>query len=128
MWEKAPLIVELKRLQKVTYIRTTIRNYYISQIRRTAQYKLCDLDDTLAAEDDVTLQFLEYEQSQILHSCLAQMKECSRSAIEMYYFSDLDCKEIAKRLKIRPNSVRTYLSRARKELNEILEKNGFERY
>lgn len=125
--EKAPIIVSLSKSQKILYIRSAVRNYYIDQARRSSHYKLCELDECIADKNGFALQFLKNEQSTILHFCISQMDEVSRSVIEMYYFSNLDCKEIGKRLSIRPGSVRTYLSRARKELKQLLKENGFVR-
>ena len=106
----------------------SIRNYAIDRLRKDRHYPQEEFNDNLASIDDQTINLVERERNRLLYRCLTQISDASRSLIEMYYFYGYDKYEISKKLHISPDSVRTYLSRARKALKKKLYENGYNSY
>lgn len=126
--EHADSFLQLPKEKKHAYIMTSIRNYAIDQNRKEPSSPLEEVDENLTSVDDFVIDFLEKEQHRLLYKCISQIKDTDRSIIEMYYFYGYDNNVISEKLHISPNSVRTYLSRARKALKQKLEDCGYKRY
>lgn len=69
--------------------------------------------------------FLE-EQRRALYRALSQMEERGREVLLLRYFAGLSQKEIAGVLGIRPDHARVLASRARKELKQRMEAQGYD--
>ena len=57
----------------------------------------------------------------MLYQALKQLPRRERTLLKRKYMDEAPDKEIAKELGVAPASIRTYLSRARKHLREIME-------
>lgn len=65
---------------------------------------------------------LEVEDKIELFDGLNKLKENSRIVVQLFYYEDLSVEKISKILNISETNVRARLSRARKELKKVLEK------
>ena len=126
--ERSDSFLQLSKEKKFAYILTSIRNYAIDRLRKDRHYPQEELNDNLTSIDDLTINLVARERNRLLYRCLTQISDASRSLIEMYYFYGYDKYEISKKLHISPDSVRTYLSRARKALKKKLYENGYNSY
>lgn len=70
-----------------------------------------------------TLQDLGRERA--LAECMAQLPEVYQSALRLYYWMDYSTTEIATFLGVPPNTVKSYLHRARHTLRALLEQKGY---
>lgn len=64
--------------------------------------------------------FFDKNDKEIIHKAVNQLPEKYRLILEYKYFQEMTDKEIAAELDIKADSVRAYLTRARKKLTEIL--------
>jgi len=79
-----------------------------------------ELDDESLAEDIMSaIRKAEFSQNEILDA-IAQLPEHHRLVLNLHVFERLTHKEIAKLLNITPNTSKSHLMRARKELQQIL--------
>jgi len=62
----------------------------------------------------------QYEEARRLRTALGALQPRNRLAIELFYFRDLTCKQVAEFLDISNDAARTALSRTRKELKRRL--------
>ena len=60
------------------------------------------------------------EQIETLKQALSRLSDREFTVLSMRYFEEAGDLEIARALDISPKSVRTYLTRARRRLNEIM--------
>ena len=58
----------------------------------------------------------DFKRSQVIRQALKRLKPRDRDLLEMKYFSQLDDKKISQQLRISRNSVRYYLTLARRAL------------
>ena len=63
---------------------------------------------------------LDAEESELI-SAISTLPEQYRQIIHLYYYEEYNSKEIAEIMKMTPDNVRQILSRARKQLKEIME-------
>lgn len=109
------------------YLVSTVRNLSITALRkRNKQNQYAFWDDGTAldwviSEDaspmDVVLRNAEIES---LIAGLRKLPERDRWLLEMKYFRRMRDAEIAQQLEIRENSVRMYLTKARRKLGELI--------
>jgi RNA polymerase sigma-70 factor, ECF subfamily len=62
---------------------------------------------------------------QVLSACIVHLPEVYQSALRLYYWMDYSVAEIATFLGVPPNTVKSYLHRARLLLRDLLEKQGY---
>lgn len=103
------------------YLRDTRKVSYTEEMLEIeAAEEKEDLDDEFLAEDImVTIRKAEFSQNEILDA-IAQLPEHHRLVLNLHVFERLTHKEIAKLLNITPNTSKSHLMRARKELQQIL--------
>ncbi len=113
-----------------SYIVYTIRNTAIDFCRKeniSSKWILFNIEDETAEEipddgDTPEELFLEKERIEKLLRALDQLPEKQRIILQFKYFYEMNDKDISEAFDITPHSVREYLSRARKMLYKILEK------
>ena len=124
--KKIPLLRTLGRDQLVNYIISTARNTARNHIRdnkRATEFAFDESIDSLdaARTSDHALEHLELvEMMQAVGEAWAQLDEKYRRVLEMKYILEQSNEEIAQEFDIGVNSVRMLLTRARKQLKELM--------
>ena len=102
------------------------RNLYFNQRKREQRLTLTDESEALSAEDDLLDRVLADEKRKLLYRGLSRLEERKREILQMQYFGGLSQKEIAAVLHLTPEHVRVLAYRARKELRNWMEENGYD--
>lgn len=103
--------------EKAWFIRATInrsKSLWDSAFRRHTQ----PLEEAPVA--DPANHFEEHDSKADLAAALAQLPENYRTLIHLFYYEDLSTAQIAQLLKRREGTVRQQLTRARRQLQEIM--------
>ena len=113
------------------YIRTVARNKSVDHFRRCSR----NSGQTVYLEDETTPEIRSVvnvadenekkELSHILMDCIDSLGEPDSSIIMKKYYMDMDSKQIAAELAMKPSAVRMRCSRAASKLKELLEARGF---
>ena len=133
-------VARLKTLEcckLIAYIVSTIETTSLDFIRKRNRHSnsmfLFGDDDIIQEVPDIETPekiIAENCDKEIIHKAIKKLNPKYKIIIESKYFQNMPDKEIAEILNIKPKSVREYLTRARKELQKILEEeydlNGFE--
>lgn len=77
-------------------------------------------EDMPGPGDETSAAVVQAEESQRVRAALAALAPKSRLVIELFYFHDLTCREVADFLRVSHGAARTALSRARKELKRSM--------
>lgn len=80
-----------------------------------------DMDETAAKNTE--LMYGEGEETSILIDIVKQLSRKYRVVIHLFYYEELSVEEIAKITKAKASTVRTRLTRARRQLKNLLNKN-----
>ena len=102
------------------------RNLYFNQRKKDQHLTLTDESEALSAEDDLLEQVISDEKRKLLYQGLSRLEERKREVLQMQYFGGLSQKEIAAVLHLTPEHVRVLAYRARKELRNWMEENGYD--
>ncbi len=134
MIDKIEILREISCFRMRSYVATIIRNDSIDYVRkRNRQHKHAFLPtdetffDAVASESEVDDAILQNVEMDVLRKALSRLPENERLLLTMKYVDESSDKEIAAILHIGQDSVRVYLSRARKHLLELfkeVEENG----
>ena len=103
-----------------------VRNLYFNQRKQEQHLTLTDESEALSAEDDLLEQIISDEKRKLLYLGLSRLEERKREVLQMQYFGGLSQKEIAAVLHLTPEHVRVLAYRARKELRNWMEENGYD--
>jgi RNA polymerase sigma-70 factor (ECF subfamily) len=103
-----------------TFLRSTARFLYLRNVRNTRRRAelLADAADRLWARDcapDDGAGWLE-----ALRACVSALEGRSRRAVHLFYAENLDRNEVATRLGMRANGVKTLLHRVRNALRDCV--------
>jgi RNA polymerase sigma-70 factor (ECF subfamily) len=103
-----------------TYLFTIAKNQAISALRSLK--KTVSLEEETAIETDESIyeKLSAQERHDGIKTALGQISQHNRQIIELYYFADLSYEEIARKVKLPINTVRTRLRRGKAELQKIL--------
>lgn len=129
------LIGHMKKLKSmpepvlVSYLRSTVRNVSINYIVRTDNQRmkaalraegeqLPDLPDEDAEVDRKVIAEITAEE---IKECIKQLPQIYRDILNFKYFLEMSDREIGESLGISANSVRQYLTRARRQVFRIYE-------
>ena len=74
---------------------------------------------------DVQADYFKTEEKTVLHSAISSMKAEYRQVLWLFYFEELSTKEIALIIKKSVHNTETLLYRARKDVKQKLEQEGF---
>lgn len=80
-----------------------------------------DIDETVAKNTELV--YGECEETSILIDIVKQLPRKYRVVIHLFYYEELSVEEIAKITKAKASTVRTRLTRARRQLKNLLNKN-----
>lgn len=128
--EKISLIRTLESCRLVAYIVYTSRSVAINFIKhREVQQKHLyfgedkDLAERIAnPEDNIEARIIHQEEITELRDAILKLPEKHKELLYFKYILELHDREIADILNIAPDSVRQYLTRARREAKELMEK------
>lgn len=101
--------------EKAWFIRVTV-NCCKTSLKSFWRTKVCVLDETF--EDKKV-------EKEDLSFALKKLPKKYSAVIHLYYYEDMSIKEIAHALELKEGNVGVILSRSRKKLKEILEKEDF---
>lgn len=126
MIEKKDYLRKIDVQKQMPYILSIVKNtalMYLRQRRNERIYMVADertFDWTASSVDNIDDALLVEAESQALRSAINRLKPRERDLLIMKYFSQMDDAEIARQLGISKNSVRYYLTVARRALKEEL--------
>ena len=119
------IVAEKQRL----YILAIVRNNCLIYLRKHSRERLFydghELETSLASEDAVDDALIADADSQMLREALRKVDGRTRDLLSMKYFEMRSDSEIAEKLGIGKNSVRQYLTVARRKLKEELIRGGW---
>ena len=125
--DKIPLLREKESCVLRSYIVSAVKRTSINVLRKRSRKGLFD-DDALevlpderaAVEADAIARASQAE----IASVLARLPERERDLLRWKYFEDYPDEDIAKLLGVSKNSVRAYLTKARRHMRALLERQG----
>lgn len=126
MIEKIDYLRKIDVQKQMPYILSIVKNtalMYLRQRRNERIYMVADERTfawTASSVDNIDDALLVEAESQALRSAINRLKPRERDLLIMKYFSQMDDAEIARQLGINKNSVRYYLTVARRSLKEEL--------
>ena len=114
----------------ISAVRNTSINFNNSRILNPDFISLTVIDDDDETQKAKILSdtetpekiFFDKDRKEKIYNSVKQLPEAYRIVLECKYFQDMSDKDIAAKLHIKSDSVREYLTRARKALQKILEK------
>lgn len=122
--QKEP-IFESAEHEKAWFLRVTIncsKNFWKSPwLQRRVAMDMEDIDETVAKNTEWV--YGEGEETSILIDIVKQLPRKYRVVIHLFYYEELSVEEIAKITKAKASTVRTRLTRARRQLKNLLNKN-----
>lgn len=122
--QKEP-IFESAEHEKAWFLRVTIncsKNFWKSPwLQRRVAMDMEDIDETVAKNTELV--YGECEETSILIDIVKQLPRKYRVVIHLFYYEELSVEEIAKITKAKASTVRTRLTRARRQLKNLLNKN-----
>lgn len=98
---------------------------YLRQRRSENNWLVDDeriLDYATASQEALDAALISEAESQVIRQALKRLKPRDRDLLEMKYFSQLDDEAICRQLQISKNSVRYYLTLARRALRDEIKK------
>ena len=128
--EKTPLIRTLSCHKTAAYVVYTARSVAINFIRhRDVQSKYAyfgsdmDLAEDLPDQSDTVLdRFIRQDEMDDLNSAILKLPEKQKDLLYFKYILQMSDESIAKSINITPDSVRQYLTRARRQVRKLMEK------
>lgn len=128
MIEKIDYLREIDEQKLTPYILSIVKNtalMYLRQRRNESLWMVSDertFDWLSSSADHVDDALLAEAESQALRSAISRLKQRDRDLLIMKYFSQMDDAEIGRQLGINKNSVRYYLTVARRALKEEMKR------
>lgn len=129
--DKIDLLRSKDRDRLVNYIFTTSKTTALDFVNRSRPKNEVSLEEYQELPDpniepdynerDIELRLIKGEELEALRQVLPQLDARSRCLLEGYYFMDRSMDELAQEVKIKPNSVRMALARARRKAFELLQ-------
>ncbi len=121
LWERRQYIVIEKSLKSYLYL--MLRNQIVSLSRQSKNILFVGLDKLPDMPDESEVFRHEYYAS--LYKAIQRMPEQRRRILELAAFESLTYKEVAEKLNISVNTVKTQMGRAYQFLKEELDPNHF---
>ena len=128
MIEKIGYLREISVQKQTPYILSIVKNtslMYLRQRHSENSYLVEDeriLDCAAALQDDLDAALISEAESQVIRQALKSLKPRERDLLEMKYFSQMDDEKICQQMRISRNSVRYYLTLARRALRDEIKK------
>lgn len=128
--EKIPLIRTLDCYKTTAYIVYTVRSVTINYIKhkKVESKHMYYGDDTDIAEDISNHEdgsedrLIRQEEMELLNNTISNLPQKQKDLLYFKYILEMSDEEIAEVFRIAPNSVRQYLTRARRNAKKLMEK------
>lgn len=121
LWERRQYIFIEKSLKSYLYL--MLRNQIVSQARKSKHQLVVGLETLPDMPDETTINNFDYYAG--LYQTIQRMPEQRRRILELAAFESLSYKEVAARLNISVNTVKTQMGRAYQFLKEELDPTNF---
>lgn len=121
---KIPLLKTLSPSKRINYIITTCRNTaksYLSKKYRQYEYELSEFDGVDISSNSLEEFVIKKHTMETVNTAWKSVDEKTRDLLRSKYILQESNDEIAEEFCIKPNSVRTYLSRARTNVKDKIE-------
>ena len=129
LMKKAAYLRTIAEEKQRLYILAIVKNNCLMYLRKHSRERLFydghELETSLASEDAVDDALIADADSQMLREALRKVDGRTRELLSMKYFEMRSDSEIAEKLGIGKNSVRQYLTVARRKLKEELIRGGW---
>ena len=103
-----------------SYFYTVLKNEALSALRGLRrEVGLSEIEFKIESDEDLVEKVHQKDTRQKLLSALSRLKREHGEALRHFYFEDLSYEQIANKMDVPVNTVRTYLSRGKKELKKI---------
>lgn len=125
--DKIPTLKELNQAKRINYIVSACKNTARNANRDQARHRTWSYENEIteqASDVEISEDVIRQIEMESLQRIWPLLDERSRYLLEAKYLLELDNCQIAKDLGISPNSVRTYLVRARKTAYDLIEKHN----
>lgn len=128
--EKAETFYAMSPAQQIQYARAIVRNLSFRHYKRSEHFTMIPFEEVeahLLADPDVNLESIAHRKLQVLHlrKVWAKLPPKDRLLLEQKYILNWSNEQIASQLKIKPQSVRMYLTRAKRHTVKFLREEGF---
>lgn len=127
--EKVSLIRNLDSSKAAVYVVYTSRSVAINHIKhRNVEKKHVypggelDLEEIPSLDDDIEYRIIHQEEIKELGKAVLKLPAKQKYLLYFKYTLEMNDKDIAEILNIAPNSVRQYLTRARRETKKLIDK------
>lgn len=126
--DKLPLLRSRDRGQRINYIISACKFTSFNYLRDDASRKGSPFEDSPELSDtrydghQIELRMIKEEELEALRRVLPQMDTRTRCLLEGYYFLDKTVEELGAEWNVKPDSVRMMLTRARKKVFDVLQK------
>jgi RNA polymerase sigma-70 factor (ECF subfamily) len=114
------------RCQVATWILAIARNKALSSLRQRSFDELDDQLDIQDPGDDPETVMQKASRGAMLQECLGQLSAPHREVIDLVYYHEQSIDEVATIIGAPPNTVKSRLFYARKQLAELMSKRGVE--
>ena len=121
LWERRKFIIIEKSIKSYLYL--MLRNALVSQARKEKNIAFVGLENMPEVPDETEVRNQEYYAE--LYRAIQKLPDQRRKILELAAFESLTYKEIADRLGISVNTVKTQMGRAYQFLKEELDPNNF---
>lgn len=122
---KAMLSLDTSYENTKAWLFKVAKNLWIDYLRKNKNISDMNIDDVHMQDfsQDILTKVIRNEQSIKLYQKIMKLNCSMREVITLYYFLEIDQKQIANLMNISNGSVRTLLYRARNILKEMMEEN-----
>lgn len=121
LWERRQYIFIEKSLKSYLYL--MLRNQIVSQARKSKHQLVIGLENLPDMPDEMTINHIDYYAG--LYQAIQRLPEQRRRILELAAFESHTYKEIAEKLNISINTVKTQMGRAYQFLKEELDPSQF---
>lgn len=121
MWEKRKELGEMKNPEG--YCVTVVRRLCIDRLRRLSVHRSTPLEDVELEVASTATSYEDSDSLQMLFSLLNQLPENQREVIKLSSLSGMDNSQIAEATGLSNVNVRALLSRGRRRLRQLFERN-----
>jgi RNA polymerase sigma-70 factor (ECF subfamily) len=102
------------------YLFSITRNFAISYLRSRKIHAPLEAAEKVSGHDNPELRLEKKDENRRIQEALDVIDHKYKQVIMLYYFDDLSYEEIASRLGVPVNTVRTHLKRAKEALRRVL--------
>lgn len=125
LWNNADKL-DSKYNELKPYIAAMTRNTARNKLRAKGNFEESLDEEIILVEDGrVENKILQKELAQTLNSLISELNQPDKEIVIRHYFYYEKIKDIAKRLNLNENTVKTKLSRSREKLKKIIEERSF---